>query len=256
MPFSIRKIKNGKYEVYNLDTGKVYSKGTSKKRAKSQIRLLHSVSKDKFTRKRKIGGKENLNPLNIPSGFDRRPRPPQPPPPPVNWIQRRRERLIALRQYYDTHFQATIHPEITQDDTPISQQIYKSLDDSSHQMRERFYPFIDHAVDQATFEEIFDWVAGVGELDEINNENPNDIWYQRLNDNNLWNFIIRTLGPLNQENPNLNEVIVCLRNIQENIRASNELEEMELEGRNNESETPNKRRKGGKKIKNKNKNKK
>jgi len=67
-----------------------------------------------------------------------------------------------------------------------------------------------------------------------------------LNDNNLWNFIIRTLGPLNQENPNLNEVIVCLRNIQQNIRASNQLEELEEQARDNASKTPNKRRKGGK----------
>ena len=247
MPFSIRKIKNGKYQVYNLDTSKVYSKGTSKKRAKSQIRLLHSVSKDKFTRKRKIGGKENLNPSNIPSGFDRRPRPP---PPPI-WIQIR-NRLIALRQYYETHFPATVHPEITQDDIPISQQIYKSLDESSAQMRERFQHLIDPELDDLTFEEIFDWVAGVGDLDEINeDDDPNDIWYQRLRDNNLWEYVIRTLGPLTPQNANLNEVIVCLRNIQQNIRASNELEEMELEARNNDSETPNKRRKGGKKIKNK-----
>jgi hypothetical protein len=246
MPFSIRKIKNKKYQVYNLDTGKVYSKGTTKKRAKSQIRLLHSVSKDNLTRKRKIGGKENLNPLNIPSGFDRRPRP--------VWIQRR-EHLLALRQYYETHFPATIHPEITQEDLPISQQIYQSLDESSGQMRERFEHLIDPEVNSFEFEEIFDWVAGVGELDEINNDdNPDDVWYQRLRDNNLWEYIIRTLGPLTHENPNLNEVIVCLRNIQQNIRASNELEELEeteLKAHNNDSETPNKRRKGGKKIKNK-----
>ena len=145
---------------------------------------------------------------------------------------------------------ATVHPEITQDDIPISQQIYKSLDESSAQMRSRFQHFIDPQVDALTFEEIFDWVAGVGDLDEINNDDPNDIWYERLNDNNLWNFIIRTLGQLTPQNANLNEVIVCLRNIQQNIRASNELEEMELESRNNNSETSNKRRKGGKKYKN------
>jgi hypothetical protein len=247
MPFSIRKIKTkkDKYQVYNLDTGKVYSKGTTKKRAKSQMRLLYSVSKDKFTRKRKIGGKENLNPSNIPSGFDRRPRPP---PPPI-WMQRR-DHLISLRHFYERTFPATIHPHVTQEDLPISQQIYKSLDDSSHQMRERFEHLVDPELDGLEFEEIFDWIAGVGNLDEINNDDdPNDVWYQRLRDNNLWQNIIRTLGPLTPQNQNLNEVIVCLRNIQENIRASNELEEMELEARNNESETPNKRRKGGKKNK-------
>jgi hypothetical protein len=238
MPFSIRKIKNKKYQVYNLDTGKIYSKGTSKKRAKSQMRLLHSVSKDNLTRKRKIGGKENLNPSNIPSGFDRRPRP--------VWIQRR-EHLLALRHFYETHFPATIHPEITQEDLPNSQKIYDSLDESTEDMRARFGHLIDRDVDVLEFEEIFDWVAGVGELDEINNDDPNNIWYQRLNDDNLWNHIIRGLGPLTHENPNLNEVIVCLRNIQQNIRAINELEEIEEEARNNESETPNKRRKGGKK---------
>lgn len=48
----------------------------------------------------------------------------------------------------------------------------------------------------------------------------------------------------------LNEVIVCLRNIQQNIRASNELEELGEQARDNAAETPNKRRKGGKKNKN------
>ena len=43
MPYSIRKIGKNKYQVYNTATGEVHSKGTSKKKAEGQFRLLQGV---------------------------------------------------------------------------------------------------------------------------------------------------------------------------------------------------------------------
>lgn len=40
MPFSIRKVGKNKYQVYNTATGEIHSKGTSKKKAEGQFRLL------------------------------------------------------------------------------------------------------------------------------------------------------------------------------------------------------------------------
>ena len=40
MPYKIRKLKSNKYKVINSRTGKVYSKRTTLKRAKAQVRLL------------------------------------------------------------------------------------------------------------------------------------------------------------------------------------------------------------------------
>jgi hypothetical protein len=40
MPYKIRKLKSNKYKVVNSMTGKIYSRSTTLKRAKAQIRLL------------------------------------------------------------------------------------------------------------------------------------------------------------------------------------------------------------------------
>ena len=45
MPFSIRKIGKNKYQVYNTATGEIHSKGTSKKKAEGQFRLLQGVAR-------------------------------------------------------------------------------------------------------------------------------------------------------------------------------------------------------------------
>jgi hypothetical protein len=44
MPYIIEKLSNGKYRVLNALTGKVFSKGTTLIRAKSQLRYLHFVN--------------------------------------------------------------------------------------------------------------------------------------------------------------------------------------------------------------------
>lgn len=44
MPYKIRKLPNKtKYKVYNTQTGKVHSKGTTKDKAYAQVRLLHLI---------------------------------------------------------------------------------------------------------------------------------------------------------------------------------------------------------------------
>lgn len=44
MPFKIRKLPNKElYRVYNADTGDVLAKGTSRKKAEAQLRLLNSI---------------------------------------------------------------------------------------------------------------------------------------------------------------------------------------------------------------------
>jgi len=42
MPYGTRKRK-GKTQVYNKKTGRVLSKGTSKRKAKKQIRLVNAI---------------------------------------------------------------------------------------------------------------------------------------------------------------------------------------------------------------------
>jgi hypothetical protein len=46
MPYSIRKIGKNKYQVYNTATGEVHSKGTSKKKAEGQFRLLQGIARN------------------------------------------------------------------------------------------------------------------------------------------------------------------------------------------------------------------
>lgn len=44
MPYKIKKNKNkNSYKVYNEDTGKIYSKCTTKEKAEAQIRLLRML---------------------------------------------------------------------------------------------------------------------------------------------------------------------------------------------------------------------
>jgi len=45
MPFSIRKIGKNKYQVYNTATGEIHSKGTTKKKAEGQFRLLQGIAR-------------------------------------------------------------------------------------------------------------------------------------------------------------------------------------------------------------------
>jgi hypothetical protein len=45
MPYSIRKIGKNRYQVYNTATGELHSKGTSKKKAEGQFRLLQGIAR-------------------------------------------------------------------------------------------------------------------------------------------------------------------------------------------------------------------
>lgn len=54
MPYKIRKIRNkNSYKVYNVSTGKVFSKSTSLKKARSQLRLLLALEYNPNFRPRK-----------------------------------------------------------------------------------------------------------------------------------------------------------------------------------------------------------
>lgn len=46
MPFSIRKVGKNKYQVYNTATGEIHSKGTTKKKAEGQFRLLQGIARN------------------------------------------------------------------------------------------------------------------------------------------------------------------------------------------------------------------
>jgi len=63
MPYKIKKNRSGKFMVINSKTKRVHSKGTTKKKAIKQMRLLYALENPNFvlrntknTRKRKIKG--------------------------------------------------------------------------------------------------------------------------------------------------------------------------------------------------------
>jgi hypothetical protein len=60
MPYSIRKIGKNRYQVYNTATGEIHSKGTTKKKAEGQFRLLQGVA-----RKDMIGLEGGVRPRRV-----------------------------------------------------------------------------------------------------------------------------------------------------------------------------------------------
>ena len=54
MPYTIRKLpKSKKYKVYNKKTKKVYSRGTTLKKAKAQVRFLNMMENKNIERNQK-----------------------------------------------------------------------------------------------------------------------------------------------------------------------------------------------------------
>jgi len=43
MPYKISKLKNGKYQVKNKESGKIHAKGTTKVKAEKQVRFLEMM---------------------------------------------------------------------------------------------------------------------------------------------------------------------------------------------------------------------
>ena len=41
MPLIITRLKNNKYQVKNAITGEIHAKGTTKKKAENQVKLIH-----------------------------------------------------------------------------------------------------------------------------------------------------------------------------------------------------------------------
>jgi len=48
MPYSITRLKTGKYQVKNLKTKEITAKGTTKIKAEAQVRLLNLQEKQKY----------------------------------------------------------------------------------------------------------------------------------------------------------------------------------------------------------------
>jgi hypothetical protein len=40
MPYAIKKLANGKFQVKNIITGEIHAKGTTKTKAEKQVRLM------------------------------------------------------------------------------------------------------------------------------------------------------------------------------------------------------------------------
>lgn len=51
MPYKIKELKNGKFQVVNKDTGKVHMKGSTRENAIAQMRLLYLVEARKKRKK-------------------------------------------------------------------------------------------------------------------------------------------------------------------------------------------------------------
>jgi len=49
MPFAMRKLPTGHYEVVNTESGKVKAKHTTKAKAQAQLRLLNAIAYGGFT---------------------------------------------------------------------------------------------------------------------------------------------------------------------------------------------------------------
>ena len=63
MPFSIRKVGKNKYQVYNTATGEIHSKGTTKKKAEGQFRLLQGIHRKELINL-EGGAKRSRSPMN------------------------------------------------------------------------------------------------------------------------------------------------------------------------------------------------
>jgi hypothetical protein len=61
MPYKIRKLRNKNlYKVYNVSTGKIFSKSTSLERAQKQLRLLLALEYNPNFRPRKSKSRGRL----------------------------------------------------------------------------------------------------------------------------------------------------------------------------------------------------
>lgn len=53
MPYGIKQLSDGYFQVINLDNGKIHSKHTTKSNAKKQVRLLYAIDHGFVPRGRK-----------------------------------------------------------------------------------------------------------------------------------------------------------------------------------------------------------
>ena len=172
--------------------------------------------------KRKIrkGGRMDLHPLPIPSGFDRQPR--------MQHVVRK-NRLKELRRQLENQgvVPAVIERHITYEDAR-NNELYNEISNNTDALRAEFIrPFIPPSVDILVFEEIFDWIAGISDFHDIHTP----LWSETLHDESLWEDITEEdrVGELSAANPRLINIIHALRQIRENTFDLELLERMEEE---------------------------
>jgi len=166
------------------------------------------------------GGRMELRPTQIPSGFDRQPR--------MQHIVRK-NRLRELRQQLENPgvVPAVIERHITYEDAR-NDELYNEISNNTDALRDEFIrPFIPPSVDTLVFEEIFDWVAGISDYHDIHTP----LWSETLHDESLWEDIAEEdrVGELSAANPRLINIIYALRQIRENTFDLELLERMSEE---------------------------
>lgn len=158
MPFSIRKIGKNKYQVYNTATGEIHSKGTTKKKAEGQFRLLQGVA-----RKEVIGlegGARGLRGEADPMG-DRSIRSHinqyiDPRESLINMIVRLRDHYLNNPPQHESPQRVQITPEILQNPDPI----YEHLDERYDHYRDRVLSVNTGGMPPEDWDKIVSWVAG------------------------------------------------------------------------------------------------
>ena len=220
MPFKIRKLSKKKYSVYNADTGVVYSKGTTKKKALGQLSILNRAYSK--TKKNKGGRKINSEIQSI-EPFERSAR--------IHrddvlhdhvdlTPQQIKIVLTQLRRHYDTHSPALISYNINHDDLDIADEmlniIFKALGSDLNMVRQ----YIPPHVNEDDFFRVFRWIAGLEEFNNINKPS----FSRLLNEPDLWRRIMRYTGLT--VNPSVDLIITLTRNIGAAMIAANQLEEM------------------------------
>ncbi len=158
MPFSIRKIGKNKYQVYNTATGEIHSKGTTKKKAEGQFRLLQGIA-----RKEVIGlegGTRGLRGEADPMG-DRSIRSHinqyiDPRESLINMIVRLRDHYLNNPPQHESPQRVQITPEILQNPDPI----YEHLDERYDHYRDRVLSTNTGGLPREDWDKIVWWVAG------------------------------------------------------------------------------------------------
>jgi hypothetical protein len=164
MPYSIRKIGKNKYQVYNTATGEIHSKGTTKKKAEGQFRLLQGVHRKELLGDLEGGmNQPNLTPYisgdmrDIISSYN------NPRDMYINMLFNIRQRYLNHPPPHETPPNIVITPEILQNPLPM----YEELD----ARYEHYRDVVDNAntggMPDEEWDNIVSWVSGSRDDDDI-----------------------------------------------------------------------------------------